>query len=68
MRIKMIESYNLTTSLFGLTSSVMFIFFALMHISLALTQYDVGNMQKLGESVTRSLIPGIDIEKMIAPK
>mmetsp|Transcript_4491 Transcript_4491/g.6735 ORF Transcript_4491/g.6735 Transcript_4491/m.6735 type:complete len:98 (+) Transcript_4491:786-1079(+) len=68
MRVERIRAYNLSSSLFGMTSSLMFIMFAFMHISLALIQYDVGNMQQMGEAVSKSLIPDIDTDITIAPK
>jgi len=45
---------------FGYISTIIFLVFAIMHISLSLDQYDVGNMNKFGKSVTLATLPQID--------
>ena len=53
---------------FSLVSTVLFMMFQIMHISLAYGQYDTASMQQLSESVSKNLIPDIDLDKPLAPK
>ena len=54
--------------MFGAVNTIAFMAFAIMHISLSLDQYDVGNMNKFNRAVTLSTLPQIDIKKPLTPK
>ena len=54
-------------AIFGGVSTLMFMFFAIMHVSLALIQYDISNMCTLNYAITKSLFPKVDIYKPLAP-
>jgi hypothetical protein len=45
----------------------MFMFFAVMHVSLALYQYDIGNMCTFNYAITKSLFPKVDVYTPLAP-
>ena len=55
-------------AVFGAIGTIMFMFFAIMHVSLALIQYDIGNMCTLNYAITKALYPGIDVYKPLAPR
>lgn len=52
----------------GGINTIAFIVFAVMHISLALTQYNVADMVRFNHAITKSLFPGIDIYKPVTPR
>ena len=56
------------TWLFGMFSTLLFIVFAVIHISLSLDQYNVGNMNKLNRSVTLASLPQLDDQIPLTPK
>jgi hypothetical protein len=64
------ESERIATekAIFGTVGTVMFMFFAVMHVSLALIQYDISNMCTLNYAITKSLFPGVDVYKPLAPR
>lgn len=68
MTIKMTNEYYKKKMLFGMVSTVMFLMFALMHISLSLDQYDVSNMNKFNRSVSLASLPQIDADILLTPK
>ena len=55
-------------AVFGAVGTIMFMFFAVMHVSLALIQYDIGNMCTLNYAITQALYPGVDVYKPLAPR
>jgi hypothetical protein len=62
------EQIKFTQNIFGLTSTIMYLFFQFMHVSLAITQYNIGEMNQLSASITNSLFPDIDIDEYLAVK
>lgn len=54
--------------LFGLFTTVNFLAFLFMHISLANQQYNVEGMNKLNRAVTYNILPDVDPDVPIAPK
>lgn len=67
MRTEQVRQYNFEKTTFGLISTVLYLYFQIMHISLAYSQYDPLAMQLMNEAVTKSLIPNIDVSVPLAP-
>ena len=63
-----IAKSNRTKLIFGLFTTVNFLAFLLMHISLANQQYNVDGMNKLNLAVTWNILPDVDANVPIAPK
>ena len=62
------EKEKLRQSIFGVTSTIMYLFFQFMHVSLAISAYNIGEMNMLSQSITASLFPDIDVDDFLAPK
>ena len=62
------EKTKLRQTIFGVTSTIMYLFFQFMHVSLAISAYNIGEMNLLSQSITNSLFPDIDVEDFLAPK
>jgi hypothetical protein len=63
-----IAKSNRTKLIFGLFTTVNFLAFLFMHISLANQQYNVDGMNKLNLAVTWNILPDVDANVPIAPK
>jgi len=57
MTEKITEEINAKAYYFGLVSTVIFMIFAIMHISLSEDQYDVVNMNKFNRAVSLASLP-----------
>jgi len=68
MTEKITEEKKTNAYYFGLISTVIFMIFAIMHISLSLDQYAVPNMNKFNRAVTLATLPQINDELPLAPK
>lgn len=70
MRMKniTIQAKNSQKATFGAISTLMFVQFAVQHVFLALRQYQVGNMCELNYAITRSLLPGLDVNLPLTPR
>jgi hypothetical protein len=62
------EKEKLRQSIFGIVSTIMYLFFQFMHVTLAISAYNIGEMQILSTSITKSLFPHIDADKDLATK
>jgi hypothetical protein len=65
---KTTDDQHFRKSAMGALSTIMFLFFAVMHVSLSKIQYDIGVMQTFNKAITLSLFPGIDVSKPLAPR
>ena len=62
------DSQKLERGMFGLLSTIMFIIFAAMHISLSYYQYNIFLMNQFNQAVTLSLFPEVEYQKILLSK
>ena len=55
-------------AVFGFVTTVMFVVFFIMHISLSIVQYNIAQMNKFNQAVTYSLFPDVDVNVPLSPK
>ena len=56
------------SAIFGILTTVMFLTFAMMHISQSITGYNISQMNKFNQATTFSLFPDIDVNDHLSPK
>jgi hypothetical protein len=68
MEKEIFASQQFNSDMFGYISTLIFVFFVIMHIGLASNQYDCRNMRKFGQAINKATLPQIDTDLLLGPK